>query len=308
LAQWLTAPEHPLFARVAVNRFWQMIFGHGIVKTVEDFGSQGEFPVHPELLDWLAVEFAESGYDIKALLKRIVMTAAYRQSSRTSKELIERDPENRLLARGPRFRLPAEMIRDSALSSSGLLNPKIGGPSVKPYQPTGVWEDIAYGDTFSAQSYEQDHGAKLYRRSLYTFWKRTAPPPGLAMFDAPDREKCTGRRALTNTPLQALVLLNDPTYVEAARVLAARAMATPRPLDSLFKLVVSRSPTQREMGILQAQFERLHALYRNRPDGADRLLSTGESPLPANIDRPRLAAWTTVASVVLNLDEAITKE
>ena len=207
-----------------------MYFGYGIVKTQEDFGVQGEPPVHPELLDWLATEFVRSKWDVRALQRLIVTSATYRQSSQVTRALLEKDPENRLLARAPRTRMPAEMIRDTALSVSGLLNPAIGGPSVFPYQPAGLWEEMAFGEGFTAQAYEQDHGADLYRRGMYTFWKRTVPPASLAAFDAPDREKCTARRVMTNTPLQALALLNDPTYVEAARALAER--------------VVPRSPRQ----------------------------------------------------------------
>ncbi|MDX2181918.1 MAG: PSD1 and planctomycete cytochrome C domain-containing protein [Bryobacteraceae bacterium] len=308
LAQWLVSREHPLTARVAVNRFWHMLFGTGLVKTVEDFGSQGEVPVHPELLDWLAVEFMESGWDVKRIVKLMAMSDAYQRSSKATPALVERDPDNRLLVRGPRFRLPAEFVRDNALAAAGLLNAKIGGPSVAPYQPSGVWEDIAYGDTFSAQRYQQDHGDKLYRRSMYTFWKRTAPPPGLATFDAPDREKCIARRALTNTPLQALVLLNDPTYVEAARVLAANAMATPDPLQAMYRRTLARNPTPRESQLLRAQFVKQLSVYRNWKAGADELLSVGEAPVPAKIDRAALAAWTTVASTILNLDETVTKQ
>ena len=308
LARWLVSPDHPLTARVAVNRFWQMYFGTGLVKTVEDFGSQGELPSHPELLDWLATEFIASGWDVKAMQRRIVLSATYQQSSRVTPALLERDPENRLLARGPRFRLPAEMVRDNALAVSGLLNRTIGGPSVSPYQPAGLWEDIAYGDVFSAQSYEQGHGADLYRRSLYTFWKRTAPPPGLSTFDAPDREKCTARRAVTNTPLQALVLLNDPTYVEAARMLAARALTQLQPLDYLFETVLSRRPSPRESAVLRAQLSQQLGIFRNNRELAAKLLGVGEAPVPPRTDPAQLAAWTTVASVVLNLDETITKE
>ena len=224
LARWLVSPANPLTARVVMNRYWQMYFGTGIVKTVEDFGSQGEAPSNRQLLDWLATEFVQRGWDIRAMQRLIVTSAAYRQDSRATPELLERDPENRLIARGPRFRLPAEMIRDNALAASGLLRERVGGPSVFPYQPKGLWTDIAFGDGFSAQSYTQSHGDDLYRRSMYTFWKRTSSPPALVTFDAPDREKCTARRLPTNTPLQALVLLNDPTYVEAARALAQRAM------------------------------------------------------------------------------------
>ena len=215
-----------------MNRYWQMYFGTGIVKTAEDFGSQGEPPSHPELLDWLATEFIRSKWDVRAMQRLIVTSAAYRQSSRVTPELLEKDPENRLLARGPRFRLPAEMVRDNALAVSGLLNPPVGGPSVFPYQPKGLWEEMAFGDGFSAQTYVQSHGQDLYRRSMYTFWKRTVPPAQMSVFDAPDREKCTARRTVTNTPLQALVLLNDPTYVEAARV-AGRARDPERPDEIL---------------------------------------------------------------------------
>jgi cytochrome c553 len=308
LAQWLVSAEHPLTARVAVNRVWQLFFGQGIVKTVEDFGSQGEYPVHPELLDWLASEFVSSGWDMKALQKKIVMSSAYRQSSRATPQLVERDPENRLVARGPRVRLQAELIRDQALAASGLLVKAIGGPSVMPYHPAGVWEEIAYGDTFSAQKYVQDRGDKLYRRSMYTFWKRTAPPATMAIFDAPDREKCIARRAVTNTPLQALALLNDPTFTEAARALAARAMAQPDPIAYLYQAVLQRRPSPREAAVLKSQSEKQLAIYRNHREGATQLLAVGESPVPAGVDAARLAAWTTVASVVLNLDEAITKE
>ncbi|MCX6590081.1 MAG: DUF1553 domain-containing protein [Acidobacteria bacterium] len=308
LAQWLTSGDHPLTARVAVNRFWQMYFGTGLVKTVEDFGSQGEYPMHVELLDWLATEFVQSGWDVRHMQKLIVMSAAYQQSSKVTPELHEKDPENRLVARGPRFRLPAELVRDNALAVSGLLSGKIGGESVLPYHPPGVWEDIAYGDTFSAQRYVQDHGDKLYRRSMYSFWKRTAPPVSLATFDAPDREKCIARRATTNTPLQALVLLNDPTYIEAARVLAAQAMATPDPLAFMFHRAVSRAPSAQESTLLRAQLAKQVTLYRNWQEGVDKLLKVGEAPVPAGRDRVMLAAWTTVASTILNLDETITKE
>ncbi|HYK89344.1 MAG TPA: DUF1553 domain-containing protein, partial [Acidobacteriota bacterium] len=224
LARWLVDPGNPLTARVAVNHFWQMYFGTGIVKTSEDFGSQGEPPVNQELLDWLATEFLRTKWDVRAMQRLIVTSSTYRQASRITSELLERDPENRFLARGPRFRLPAEIVRDNALAISGLLNPEIGGPGVFPYQPKGLWEEMAFGDGFSAQSYTPSHGKDLYRRTLYTFWKRSVPPPSLLTFDAPDREKCMARRAPTNTPLQALVLLNDPTYVEAARGLAQRVL------------------------------------------------------------------------------------
>ena len=314
LAQWLTSKDHPLTARVTVNRFWQMYFGTGIVKTAEDFGSQGDPPSHPALLDWLAAEFIESGWDVKAMQKLIVTSATYRQNSGAPEELLERDPENRLLARGPRFRLPAEMVRDTALAASGLLNGKIGGESVHPYQPPGVWEEISYGDVYSAQQYEQDHGGALYRRSMYTFWKRTAPPTSMAAFDAPDREKCVARRARTNTPLQALVLLNDPQFIEAARALAVRAQheagskADTARLRRAFFLVTARQPSSKELSVLRALLKDERAHYAAKPDEAARLVSVGERPATATIAKPELAAWTMVASAILNLDEVVTKE
>jgi hypothetical protein len=295
-----------------VNRFWQMYFGHGIVKTSEDFGSQGEQPVHPELLDSLAAEFAGGGWDVKALQRLIVTSAAYRQSSNVTPALREKDPENRLLARGPRFRLPAEMVRDNALAAGGLLKLDIGGKSVLPYQPPGLWEELAFGEAFSAQEYRQDHGEKLYRRAMYTFWKRTVPPASLNTFDAPDREKCISRRAVTNTPLQALVTLNDPTYIEAARNLAQRTLQQPGKDDArlkwAFRRATARWPQEAEMKVLRrllrAQTE-TYALHRGE---AESLLKIGESPVETGAARPLLAAWTNVCTVLLNLDESITKE
>ncbi|MGH9720787.1 MAG: DUF1553 domain-containing protein [Bryobacteraceae bacterium] len=310
LARWLTGPSHPLTARVAVNRYWQMYFGAGLVKTAEDFGSQGEAPSHPELLDWLATEFVRT-WDIKAMQRLIVTSATYRQASKASAELVERDPENRLLARGPRFRLPAETVRDSALAVSGLLNGKIGGASVFPYEPAGLWEDIAYGDVYSAQTYTPSHGSDVYRRSMYSFWKRTMPPASLATFDAPDREKCTVRRLRTNTPLQALVLMNDPTYIEAARVLAEKAIAqtgTPARINYLYKRVLARPPAAREARVLGALAVKQLASFKENRDAARKLLSLGESKPDSRTDQNELAAWTMVASAILNLDEAITKE
>ena len=313
LARWLVSPENPLTARVAVNRYWQMYFGYGIVKTAEDFGSQGEAPVHPELLDWLATEFIRTGWDVRAMQRLIVTSAAYRQDSLVTPELVEKDPENRLLARGPRFRLPAEVVRDNALSVSGLLDGRLGGPSVFPYQPKGLWEEMAYGDVYSAQTYVQSHGKDLYRRSMYTFWKRTVPPASLSTFDAPDREKCAARRTLTNTPLQALVLLNDPTYVEAARALAERMLAhgakDPGSRISFgFRLATARKPDAREVRILKDIERQEFAQYRRDKDAAAKLLHVGESPVDPKLDTGELAAWTTVASMILNLDETITKE
>ena len=313
LAKWLVDPGHPLTSRVAVNRFWQMYFGYGIVKTQEDFGVQGEPPVHPELLDWLATEFVKSGWDVRAMQRLIVTSATYRQSSKVTPLILEKDPENRLLARGPRGRMPAEMIRDNALAASGLLNAAIGGPSVFPYQPKGIWEELAFGDGFSAQSYQQSHGLDLYRRGMYTFWKRTAPAASLATFDAPDREKCTARRAQTNTPLQALVLLNDPTYVEASRALAQRAMIEggrdPNArIRYAFRLVTARPPADKEVKVLRTLLAGRLKAFREDRQSALKLLSVGESRRDRRLDATELAAYTTVASVILNLDETISKQ
>ncbi len=314
LAEWLVSPSQPLTARVTVNRFWQMYFGTGIVKTAEDFGSQGEWPSHPELLDWLATEFMQSGWDIKHLQKLIVMSATYRQSSVVSRELEARDPENRLLARGPRLRLPAEFIRDQALAISGLLNPEIAGKSVSPYQPPGLWEELASredGKNWTAQTYTQSHGPDLYRRTMYTFWKRTSPPPTLSTFDAPDRETCTVRRPRTNTPLQALVLLNDPTYVEASRKLAERMMTEAKSdkgrIVFAFRLATARAPGAAELRVLLGLYERQLAGYAANRPAALKLLGVGEAPRNERLDPAKLAAWTMVASAILNLDETITK-
>jgi len=313
LAKWLVDGSNPLTARVAVNRYWQMYFGTGIVKTAENFGSQGEPPSHPELLDWLATEFVRIGWDVKAMQRLIVTSATYRQSSRMTPELLEKDPENRLLARGPRFRLPAEMIRDGALYEGDLLKEKVGGPGVDPYQPRGVWEAIAFGDGFTSQSYTQGHGDDLHRRSLYTFWKRTAPPPEMITFDAPDREKCAARRTITNTPLQALVLLNDTTYVEAARALAQRMLveggkATDKRLGYGFELVTGRLASARELGVLRETLNAELGQYARHEDRAAKLVAVGEAPVRAGINKSELAAWTAVASMMLNLDEAVSKQ
>lgn len=313
LANWLVQPDHPLTARVAVNRYWQIYFGTGLVKTSENFGSQGEPPSHPELLDWLATEFIRTGWDVKAMQRLIVTSGAYRRSSKTTPLIQEKDPENRLLARGPRFRLPAELIRDNALAISGLLNQKTGGPSVYPYQPQGVWEEIAYGDGFSSQSYVQSHGDDLYRRSMYTFWKRTAAPAQMITFDAPDREKCTARRTITNTPLQAFVLMNDPTYLEAARVLAGKVIKTgsksPAKRAALaYEWVTARPASKTEISELTRLASDQVAYFRKSPVEATELLSNGEAPYDKTIAPAELAAWTVVASTLLNLDETITKE
>jgi Protein of unknown function (DUF1553) len=298
---------------VTVNRYWQSYFGVGIVKTAEDFGSQGELPSHPELLDWLATEFVRTGWDIKAMQRLIVTSATYRQSSRVAPDLLEKDPENRLLARGPRFRMSAEMVRDNALAVSGLLNPDVGGPSVYPYQPKGLWEEMAFGEIFTGQSYTPGSGKDLYRRSMYTTWKRTVPPPSLSMFDAPDREKCTARRARTNTPLQALVLLNDPTYVEAARALAQRVIKEAgndpvKRINVAFNLVTARKPQPSEVNILLQLAKQQQEDYRHKKELSQKLVAVGESKADPALNVTDLAAWTTVASTILNLDETITKE
>jgi hypothetical protein len=312
LAKWLVDPSNPLTARVAVNHFWQMYFGLGIVKTSEDFGSQGDPPSNQDLLDWLATEFVQSKWNVKAMQRLIVTSAVYRQESRVSPELEERDPENRLLARGPRFRLPAEMVRDNALAVSGLINPQIGGPSVLPYQPKGLWEEMAFGGDFSAQTYVQSHGADLYRRSMYTFIKRTVPYPGLNTFDAPDREKCTARRGVTNTPLQALVLMNDPTYVEAARAFAERDLKEAKPTEDdriryAFRLATDRDPSPKESEILHSLYRKEIVHYDTNRAAAQKLIAAGESKPEAKYDPAELAAWTLVTSTILNMDETITK-
>jgi len=313
LAQWITLRENPLTARVAVNRTWQMLFGVGLVKTAADFGTQGEYPSHPELLDWLAVDFMESGWDVKALIRKIVLSATYRQSSAVSATLLERDPANRLLARGPRFRLPAELVRDSALKTSGLLVPRLGGPSVNPYTPGDLWREIShYGSTpATAQAFVQDHGEKLYRRSLYTFWKRTAPPPNMVVFDAPNRETCVVSRPTTNTPLQALVLLNDVQFVEAARAFAQR-MLTRQGDDNDrlrwgFTECLSHPPSKQELRVLSAALARERARYQADADLARAYLAIGESPRDQRLPLDEHAAWAQIASLILNLSETVTR-
>ncbi|MCC6585754.1 MAG: DUF1553 domain-containing protein [Bryobacterales bacterium] len=308
LARWLVSREHPLTARVTVNRFWQMLFGTGLVKTVEDFGSQGEWPVHAELLDWLAVEFMESGWDVKGILKTVVMSSTYRQSSKVNPELLQRDPENRLLARGPRTRLSAEMVRDQALAVSGLLVDKAGGPSVKPYQPAGLWRELAGG-----AEYKPDKGEGLYRRSLYTYWRRTIAPPSMINFDSPTRETCIVRESRTNTPLQSLTLMNDVIYVEAARKLAERMLREGGPTDAErlrwgFREVLTRPPNSRELGVLEKARQDFTGRYADQKEAAIQFASAGESPVATDLDHRQLAAYTAVASMLLNLDEAVTKQ
>ncbi len=295
-------------ARVAVNRLWQRCFGQGLVRTAEDFGVQGDRPSHPELLDWLALKFVHSQWDVKGLLKTIVTSATYRQSSRATPELSRRDPDNRLLARGPRRRLPAETIRDQALLVGGLLKERTGGPSVKPYQPEGLWQEIAT-DT----EYKQSHGDDLYRRSLYTYWKRTVAPPTMVTLDATSREACIVQRSRTNTPLQALALMNDVTFVEAARALAQRLLADRATSVSdkcrlAFLSATARPPREEELAILTRRYERNLDRYRADPEAARRIVHVGESPVDESLDPCELAAFTTVASLILNLDEVLTNE
>ncbi len=306
MARWLVNGRHPLTARVAANRLWQQSFGTGLVKTSEDFGSQGEPPSHPDLLDWLATEYVRLGWDTKAMVKLIVTSATYRQESRMRPELLERDPANRLLARGPRFRLPASVLRDQALFLSGLLVEKIGGPSVMPYQPAGLWEDFSFGKI----RYTQDKGDALYRRSLYTFWRRSLGPPN--MFDVADRQVCSVRPRRTNTPLHALTLLNDVTFVEAARVFAERIMQTADTPDerlaTAFRMATARQPSDDEMAVLRRALERSLSYYRDNSEVAVAVLGVGENPRNAALDAAEVAAYTNVMNMVLNLDATLTKE
>jgi hypothetical protein len=307
LARWLTRGDHPLTARVAVNRYWQMLFGRGLVSTPNDFGSQGAYPTHPALLDWLALEYSQNGWDTKRLIKTIVMSGTYRQSSSAPRSLFARDPKNDLLARAPRFRLSAEFIRDSAMTIAGTLNARVGGPSVYPSQPHGLWREVShfgYGNAFSAQAfYPSDHTGQ-HRRSMYTFWKRTSPPPSMLAFDAPSREVCGVQRSRTNTPLQALVLLNDPEYVDAARRLAMLAIkqggkTIDDRIEFIFRRATSRRPEALERKILRRRYETALAAYQQDAAAAQALVASKTA---------EHAAWTVVASVVLNLDEVITRE
>ena len=308
LARWLTDPTNPLVARVYVNRLWAQMFGRGIVGTADDFGSQGSAPSHPELIDYLAADFVTHGWDTKRMLKQIAMSAAYRQSSVGDAPGRQNDPANQFLARQGRFRLEAELVRDNALAVSGLLVPKIGGPSVKPYQPAGYYSHL----NFPKREYRQDHGEALYRRGLYTHWQRTFVHPSLLAFDAPSREECTVDRTRSNTPLAALALLNDPWYVEASRALAARAMreggsTPPQRIEFLLRQTLSRAPRAEEADLLLKLFDKHLAEYQADPKSVDKLLAVGESPPPKDVDKPELAAWTSVARTVLNLHETITR-
>jgi hypothetical protein len=308
LARWIVSREHPLTARVFVNRLWKQFFGIGISRTVDDFGVQGEWPVHPELLDWLACEFMDSGWDVKHVVRTIVVSRTYRQVSTASRELQARDPENRLLARQSRWRLEAELVRDNALAVSGLLVPRIGGPSAQPYQPEGYWENL----NFPPRTYEPSRGEEQYRRGLYTWCQRTFPHPSLLAFDAPSREECAADRSRSNIPQQALVLLNDPTYVEAARAFAARILTSGGPDDHsrltwAWRQALQRDPQDDERQIVLAVLEKHRREYAAEPDAARQVLQVGFAPVPQELDAIELAAWTSVARVILNLHETITR-
>jgi hypothetical protein len=310
-AQWLVDPAHPLTARVAVNRYWQRLFGTGLVKTSEDFGVQGELPSHPALLDWLSLEFVRSGWDIKHMQRLIVTSAIYRQTSHVGGEAYRRDPENRLLARGPRMRLDAEEVRDATLAVSGLLVRQVGGKSVYPYQPKGLWLELNNRPGYS-KAYPRGSGDDLYRRSVYTFWKRTVPSPMLKTFDAPEREFCTIRRSRTNTPLQALLLLNGPQFVEAARHLGGRMMTEGGPsIDERiahgFRLVTARKPNDAEMALLREAYENDFKRYSADKAAALKLMQVGDSPFSTELNVAELAALTSVARLLLNVNEAITR-
>jgi hypothetical protein len=308
LAQWIASTQNPLAARVAVNHLWQILFGQGLVRTTEDFGLQGERPSHPELLDWLAVDLMEHCWDLKHTLELIATSATYRQTSTASAQLAAADPYNRENARQSAFRMDAELVRDTALTLSGLLAPKIGGPSARPYQPEGYWDNL----NFPRRTYANDSGENQYRRGLYTWWQRTFPHPSMTAFDAPSREECCAERNRSNIPQQALVLLNDPTYVEAARSFAARILASgPASADQRIEWAwqqgLQRSPRADELQTVRALFEQHLARYRQDPAAADALLKTGIAPVPAGVDKAELAAWTHVARVLLNLHETITR-
>jgi hypothetical protein len=310
-AQWLLRPDHPLTARVTVNRMWQELFGAGLVRTAGDFGITGELPSHQDLLDWLAVDFREHGWDMKRMYKQIAMSATYRQAAAATPEKISRDPENRYLARGPRFRMDAEMVRDYALAVSGLLSPAIGGPSVRPYQPDGVWEMVAMPES-DTRNYKRDTGEKLYRRSLYTFWKRGAPPASMDVMNAPSREVCTVRRERTNTPLQALATLNDMQFIEAARRLAEGALknggaSDSERLDFIAHRVLARSFRDEERAVVQGVLDDLRAHYQEDAEDAKTLISVGETKADEKLEPVLLASYTMVVNQLMNLDEVLNK-
>jgi hypothetical protein len=308
LAKWLLHEDHPLFTRVTVNRFWMMYFGKGLVISSDDFGNQGELPTHPELLDYLAATFRESGWNVKAMQKMIVTSATYRQSSTIDQRMKDADPDNRLYARGPSYRMSAEQIRDNALASSGLMARKIGGQSTRPYQPAGLWEALA---TRNEVTYKQQHGDTLYRRSLYTIWKRSSPPPMMLNFDAAERHFCVTKRQKTSTPLQALVVMNDPQFVEASRVLAQRMLKNGPTLDDqityAFTALTSRQPDPKERQVLKDLYQEEYADFSRNPKRVKAILAAGEYPVDQSLNPVQLAAGTIVASTVMNFDEFLIK-
>ena len=310
LAAWTVNPNNPLTARVFVNQLWQEFFGRGIVKTTGDFGMQGDLPSHPQLLDWLAVDFMEHGWDIKRLVKQMVMSATYRQSAKTTKEKLDIDPENIYLSRGPRFRLPAELVRDLVLSSSGLLSRTIGGPSVKPYQPKGLWEQATSGRGVLA-TYKQDHGDSLYRRGIYTFIKLTVPPPSMIIFDASNRDQCEVKRLKTNTPLQALIMMNDPTVLEASRVLSQKLSEEKKDEDyaltKAFRMIICRKPDDEELKIIKSYYDEELQLFKLNKLSADTTLQQGEYPQNDKLDKNSMAALMKTVEMIYNMEEAITK-
>ena len=310
LAKWILDPANPLTARVTVNRFWQQVFGQGIVVTPEDFGVMGALPTHPELLDWLAIDFRENGWDVQRFFKQVLMSSTYRQAAITTDEKLEKDRHNALLSRGPRYRMDAEMIRDCMLASSGLLSEKMYGPGTRPYQPENIWEIVGLPNS-NTRTYKQDSGEDLHRRTIYNFWKRMAPPPSLEALNAPSREFCTVKRERTNTPLQALVTLNDPQFVEAARHLAQECMidadSDKEIINSMAVRVLGRSFSKEEQSVLLSDYSKFLAYYESKPKDAEALTSVGETDAPQNLDRVKLATWTLVANQVMNLDEALNK-
>lgn len=310
LAKWTTSKSNPLTARVFINQIWQEFFGRGIVKSTGDFGMQGDLPTNPALLDWLAVDFMNHGWDIKRLVKQIVTSATYRQSAKVTDEKLKADPENIYLSRGPRYRLPAELVRDMVLSTSGLLNPKIGGPSVKPYQPKGLWEAATSGRG-TLRTYQQDKGDALYRRGMYTFIKLTVPPPSMIIFDASNRDHCEVKRSKTNTPLQALVMLNDPTVLEASRVMAERLVAKSTDIEgnirASFQTIVCRMPTDKEMALLKKYYSEEAEMFSKQKENAAKVLNVGEYPHDAKADKIRAAALMRVINTLYNMEETIMK-
>jgi hypothetical protein len=308
LAKWMFDARNPLTARVFVNQIWQEFFGKGIVSTPGDFGMQGALPTHPELLDWLAVDLRENGWDVKALIRKIVTSATYQQSALVSKKQLERDPENRYLSRAPRYRVKAEFVRDVVLASSGLLNSEIGGPSVKPYQPPGLWEGATSGRGILS-IYKQDHGSNLYRRGLYSFIKRTVPPPFVTIYDGSNRDQCEVGRPITNTPLQALVMMNDPTVLEASRVLAGNLLKESKDLDFMiqkaFRMIVCRHPSSKEMEILKNYYGK--SIQSLADADAEKLIRQGEYPQAKGLEVKPWAALMQVIATIYNMEETLSK-